>query len=690
MTRALARRISICAAIQICVSCTPIADVGSGASSQTNAGRTSASGAGSSVEPDTAPPGGTGSTPDVPPASADLECANRALDVKFCDAEAKLRVCKAGGKLNELPCSARQRCTVTNNQAHCGCEPGTVDQGAGCLPGTSCDVELGGCDPLTECKMVSAGERTCGICPGGYLGDGTVGCSPQLRTLTVSCGMQTLTMVPGMYDYTVRVSVLCQQLQLTASGPDKTTLTIDGAAAQRDAPWTSGLLRVGDNTVRLELTSEHGVTTLYTLHVQRVGSQQLMIKASNADPEDCYGFSVAASGDSFVTGSLYEDSASASAPNDNSLLESGAAYVYVRNGASWVEQQLVKPDIPLHAEYFGTSVAMAGDTLVVGAPSHDAMLFYAFPGTGSGAAYVFQRTDGKWTQVAKLTSKTGADGDLFGFKVAIQGDTIMVGAPFDSSTRSHAGAVYVYSRGSGTWPEEQKLVAAQPIRNSGFGWAIAIDQDNALIGASQDPTQGEMVGSAYAFVKRSGTWQEQQHLPSPTSASNATFGWEVALRANTALISAARVNLVAPTPPGEVYIFERQADVWAPLGSVMAAFPRGTDLFGSGLALLDDGFIVGANGDNSGSRGANGVPMRDDALGSGAVHIFSRQATGWQPSAYLKANNTDINDSFGQVVALTNDALVIGAAFESSPGHGVDADGSANGASNSGAVYVYQ
>lgn len=121
-----------------------------------------------------------------------------------------------------------------------------------------------------------------------------------------------------------------------------------------------------------------------------------------------------------------------------------------------------------------------------------------------------------------------------------------------------------------------------------------------------------------------------------------------------------------------------------------AAYPRAADAFGSGVALSQSALVVGANGDASGSRGAGGDPIRSDALRSGATVVYAKQSGKWVPTAFLKADNAEAGDIFGQSVALSEDALVIGAPFEASAAEGIDGDQSSNGAPRSGAVYVYR
>jgi hypothetical protein len=532
-------------------------------------------------------------------------------------------------------------------------------------------------------------ERQCGPCPDGYLGSGAVGCEPQLLELEVSCGALTPALAAGAYNYRTRVSVLCSRLQLTATVPSGVRVDINGEPVSTESTWSSELLPVGETPVNLRLTARFGMNSLYKLVVERDGNHEAYIKASNADAQDSLGFHVAAANDTFVAGAPYEDAAAGSEPNDNRAMDSGAAYVFVRRNDAWAQEGYLKADAPSAGEYFGTNVGVSGDTIVVGAPRNNPLRFDLLPAMGTGTAYVFTRRGGTWTQDAKLVPKTSGSGDLFGMRVAIEGDTAFVSAPFDSTGQTHSGAVYVFERSAAGWTEVQRLKPMLPIADSAFGFALAIEGDTLIIGASQDPSGASKAGSAYFFERRAGMWQELQRVQASPPVQGGTFGWAAALHGTTAVISAARVNLVTQTQPGEVYIFERGAAQWEQSAVLTAAHPQQSDLYGSGVAFNGTALVVGGNGDSSGSRGANGDPTRSDAYQSGAVHVYARQGKSWELTAYLKAANADAEDGFGQVVALTNDTILVGAPFEAGPSRGINGGADMNGATSSGALYMF-
>ena len=159
--------------------------------------------------------------------------------------------------------------------------------------------------------------------------------------------------------------------------------------------------------------------------------------------------------------------------------------MFVRSGTAWSQQAELTAADGAANDYFGTSVAISGSTVVVGAPSKN---------SSTGAAYVFVRSGTAWSQQAELTAADGASGDSFGTSVAISGTTAMVGAPSkDSST----GAAYVFARSGTAWPQQAKLTAADATAGDQFGYWVGISGPTAVVGA---PNRNSGTGAAYAFV----------------------------------------------------------------------------------------------------------------------------------------------------------------------------------------------
>ena len=263
-------------------------------------------------------------------------------------------------------------------------------------------------------------------------------------------------------------SVAVQEVALTVSGNDVTSASVGGTPVVLGAKTAPIWLPLGSITVPVMLAARGGLSKTYELEFDRGGSvldQVVYSKASNTGVNDRFGYSVALSGDTLAVGAYGEDSAATGVNGnqaDDSASFAGAVYVFVRSGTTWTQQAYVKASNTGAFDYFGTSVALSGDTLAVGAPFED----NAATGVNgnqaddsansAGAVYVFVRSGATWMQQAYVkASNTGAD-DSFGSRVALSGDTLAVGALLEDSaatgvngnqgdnSASEAGAVYVF------------------------------------------------------------------------------------------------------------------------------------------------------------------------------------------------------------------------------------------------------
>ena len=206
--------------------------------------------------------------------------------------------------------------------------------------------------------------------------------------------------------------------------------------------------------------------------------------ASDAASFDLFGWSVAIDGDTAVIGARNDDDA---------VGNSGSAYVFTRTGATWSPQAKLTASDAAVGDLFGWSVAIDGNTAVIGARNDDD------GGSDSGSAYVFTRTGATWSQQAKLTASDAASIDFFGYSVAIDGDTAVIGAYADDDGGSNSGSAYVFTRTGETWSQQAKLTASDAASSDFFGYSVAIDGDTAVIGAPGNDDAGGNSGSAYVF-----------------------------------------------------------------------------------------------------------------------------------------------------------------------------------------------
>ncbi len=371
------------------------------------------------------------------------------------------------------------------------------------------------------------------------------------------------------------------------------------------------------------------------------------VLASDGTYDDSFGCSVALFGDTAVVGAMWHDT-----PSDPNY--PGAAYVFARTDGAWMQQaQLLAVDGD-NVDLFGRSVAISGDTIVVGAFWDDTS-----NGINTGSAYVFVRSDGLWTQQAHLVAADGARGDEFGNSVAISGDTVLVGAPgFDSENGLSVGAAYVFVRSGAAWTQQAQLLATDGATSDRFGVAVALDGDTAIVGADSDDTPaGVNAGSAYVFVRSGVHWSQQAQLKAPDGAANDNLGCSVALSGDSAVVGALGVDTPARgADAGAAHVFVRDAGVWLPQGRLSASDGAADDRFGRSVAIAGDTVIVGASDDDT-----------PGGSSAGSAYAFTREDGIWEQRARLFASDGAGSDFFGWSVTISESTVVVGAIGDNTP-----------------------
>jgi len=359
--------------------------------------------------------------------------------------------------------------------------------------------------------------------------------------------------------------------------------------------------------------------------------------------------------------------------SDNSARNSGAVYVFSRNGSSWSQQAYLKASNTGVGDEFGAAVSLNGDgnTLAVGAFNEGSNATGVNQNQSdnsaknSGAVYVFSRNGSLWNQQAYLKASNTDVGDEFGFVVNLSGDgnTLAVGAFNEGSnatgvnqnqsdnSASGSGAVYVFSRSGSIWSQQAYLKASNTDAGDEFGFVVNLSGDGNTLA----------VGAVSEGSNATGVNQNQSD--------------------NSAIVS------------GAVYVFSRNGSIWNQQAYLKASNTDAGDRFGAAVSLSGDGntLAVGAFLEDSNATGVNQNQSDNSASGSGAVYVFSRSGSLWSQQAYLKASNTDANDLFGAAVSLSGDGntLAVGAYFEGSNATGVNQNQSDNSAIESGAVFLY-
>jgi hypothetical protein len=268
----------------------------------------------------------------------------------------------------------------------------------------------------------------------------------------------------------------------------------------------------------------------------------------------------------------------------------GEVHWFQRSGLQWLHVQRIKPIEGSDGDYFGSSVAVDGDRMVVGAYADSSLAYFA------GSAYVFEKVGGSWVETAKLVAPQVGEGDFFGWSVAVSGDTVVVGV---NSTTSppNAQVAHVFVHNGAGWSHQAKLRGHDMMNGDNFGWAVAIEGQTVMVGAGLDDDLGTSSGSVYVFERTGTTWHEKAKLLASDGQSGARFGWSIALDGDRAVIG----NTPSSHPIGAAYVFERINQNWVETAKLETSDVLASYGFGYSLALDGDRVAIGAGGLPSGS-----------------------------------------------------------------------------------------
>ena len=318
----------------------------------------------------------------------------------------------------------------------------------------------------------------------------------------------------------------------------------------------------------------------------------------------------------------------------------------------------------------GYAVSLDGGTAVIGAPDDD---------TGAGAAYVYYRDQGgddTWGQVVKLTAGVTAENDGFGCAVAISGDYAVVGASGDDTGGDGAGAAYVFYRDQGgddTWGQADTLTADDAAAGDLFGLSVSLDEGFAVIGAPGDDDGGDASGSAYVFHKNQGglgAWGQVTKLAAGSPAAGDGFGCAVSVSGYRVAVGASGDD-GGGLEAGTAYVFHKDeggTDSWGQAAELVPTDAGAGDAFGCAVSVSGQYAVVGASGEDAGGDGA------------GAAYLFGEDQGGedsWGQVKKLTAADAAAGDGFGCAVSIDGPLAAIGAS------------GDDDGAGGTGSVYAF-
>lgn len=330
----------------------------------------------------------------------------------------------------------------------------------------------------------------------------------------------------------------------------------------------------------------------------------------------------------------------------------GSAFIFKRNGGSWIEQVKLAKNNGKDFDLFGQSVAIDGDYAIVGVPGDDSEIYYSMH-INNGSAYIYKRDGVNWTPEAILIANDARDGDELGFSVDLDGNYAIVGARRDDNQ----GSAYIFVRSDTGWVQQAKLTASDAAEGEEFGYSVAISGDYVIAGVNHD---GQ--GSAYIFVRNDTSWTEQTKLTASDGAALDAFGRSVGINGDYAIVGAPGNSY----SQGAGYIFKRNMASWLEKTKLRAS--DGFEQFNVAWSVAISGtyVLLGAIG----SGGPAGL--------TGAAYLYLRTANGWAEQMKINANDGADGAFFGDAVAIEGDDIIIGAKRESPLG------------AESGSAYLYR
>jgi hypothetical protein len=360
-------------------------------------------------------------------------------------------------------------------------------------------------------------------------------------------------------------------------------------------------------------------------------NQTAKFNAADKAPFDLFGSAVALEGDVAVVAAYFDDGV---------VVNSGSAYIFERTSGVWVQSAKFTAPDPQSDDWFGWSADISGDTVVIGAPHHAGLT------TDAGAAYVYARAGASWALQAVLSPGKHDEAGLWGYSVAISGDTIVVGASTADEPTIDLGAAFVFERRGTQW-SPAAVLSPQPLLGTSFASSVDIDGDTILVGAPGDPQGGPSTGAGYVFVRSRSGWVQQAKFKQTDPGVNNSFGFSVSLSGDVAIL-AAGVNNGPVTFSGAAYVFRRTGTTWAQEQKLVASDPASFDGFGLPVKIDGNVAIVSAYDE-------------DPPAQSGAAYVYARANGVWSQVKKLKASDAAANDHFGFAAAIDGSTALLSA-----------------------------
>lgn len=416
--------------------------------------------------------------------------------------------------------------------------------------------------------------------------------------------------------------------------------------------------------------------------------------ASDRAADDNFGYSVAIDGNYAVVGAYWEDH---DATGANPLTNAGSAYVFEFNGTTWNQVQKIVANDRNVGDLFGTSVAISGNYIVVGAHQEDENASGSATVSNSGSAYVYKNNSGTWSFQQKIVASDRFTDDFFGQSVTIDGQYIIVGAWSEDenvaggATIAQAGSAYIFKNTADVWAQTQKIVASDRAAADYFGWSVSISGNYAVIGAyTEDENVGgsgtmSEAGSAYIFLNTAGTFSQVQKIVPTDRAASDFFGYSVDIDGSYLIVGAYTEDEDATGADtklgaGSAYIFKNNSGTWSQQQKIVNSDRANYDQFGITVSISGAYAIVGANLEDHNEVGDVGSYFS----AAGSAYIFKNTAEVWSQAQKICASDRMSADNFGFSAGISGNHAIVGANTEDQDANGL------NNASAAGSVYFFR
>ncbi|WP_428267655.1 hypothetical protein [Haliangium sp.] len=380
--------------------------------------------------------------------------------------------------------------------------------------------------------------------------------------------------------------------------------------------------------------------------------------ALDSGSRNWFGYSVDISGDVIVVGAPFYDLLAGGEVLEPSI---GAAYVFERDGTSWKQTARLSGSTVDTSSMFGWSVGVDGDLIAVGAWGQEAA------GSQVGTVYVFERNATTWEETAILEPLSGDDQTRFGQSVSVSGNRIAVGAPniTDVDDNDPVTPAYVFEKSGQNWNGVRVEPTDDP-RDSWFGYSVSLSGDTLVVGAPADKTHGRGSGAAYVFEVNGANWNQVARFDDANGEIDDYFGRDVAVDGNVIAIGVEAGGAVTALNQGMVVVYENDGTGWSESARVQASDPDVDHRFGFSVDVYQGIVVVGAH--------------RDDevAIDAGSAYIFRKQSGQWEEYSKLISYGFRSGDQCGAAVAMDGTSVVLGARFADEAG------------TDSGSMYVFE